>query len=375
VSDPTGPISGDRVPVDVARRPLVPFPSQPAATPWPTERWPEGDVPAGVDLDELLAEAFAPEGPIGETYAVAVVHRGRLVVERYAGALPRFDGPGREVTAEVSLLSWSVAKSMLHAVVGMLVGEGRLVLGGAAGVATWQGPGDPRALVTLEHLLTMRDGLAWDEDYEDAERSDVIQMLFGRGKADLAGFAADRPLAAAPGTRFNYSTGTSMIVSGLVGDEVGRGDPYRRFLGQRLFDPVGMTSATATFDDVGVWAAGSFVHATARDYARFGLLALRDGVWDGRRLLPEGWMDHGRTPRSIDLDDGTYYGAHWWSAGHPLGTFWAAGHEGQYIDVCPALDLVLVRLGHSTADHADALLAWRTRVIEAFGGGRFTRPG
>jgi CubicO group peptidase (beta-lactamase class C family) len=359
---------GDRVPDEVAGRPLVALPAQPEGTPWPTDRWPGGDPPAGVDLDDLLAEAFEPDGPLGETYAVVVVHRGRLVVERYAGRLPRFDGPGREVTPEVPLLSWSMAKSMLHAVVGMLVADGRLAPGAAAAVPGWRAPDDARGGITLEHLLTMRDGLAWVEDYVDPEQSDVIQLLFGRGQDDLAAFAADRPLAASPGSRFNYSTGTSMIVSGLVADQVGRGDPYRRFLDERLFAPLGMSTATATFDGAGVWAAGSFVHATARDFARFGLLALRDGVWEGRRLLPEGWIDHGRRPRSVDPDDGTHYGAHWWSAGHRFGTFWAAGHEGQYIDVCPALDVVLVRMGRSTSDdHAALLRAWRTRVLEAFG--------
>ena len=101
-----------------------------------------------------------------------------------------------------------------------------------------------------------------------------------------------------------------------------------------------MTSATATFDDAGTWVAASYAYATARDYARFGLWYLRDGVWDGRRLLPEGWVDHGRRPRSVDPDDGDYYGSHWWTRNDPQGTFWAAGHEGQYVDICPRLDLV-----------------------------------
>jgi hypothetical protein len=157
-----------------------------------------------------------------------------------------------------------------------------------------------------------------------------MQMLFGGGRADMAAFAADRPLAAPPGTRYNYSTGSSMVISGIVARALGSGGPYRSYLDDRLFGPLGMSSATATFDDAGSWVAGSFVHATARDFARFGLLYLRDGVWGGRRLLPEGWVDSGRRPRSVDPDDGNLYGHHWWTRDDPLGTFWAAGHDGQF---------------------------------------------
>jgi CubicO group peptidase (beta-lactamase class C family) len=127
-----------------------------------------------------------------------------------------------------------------------------------------------------------------------------------------------------------------------------------------------MSSAKVTFDDAGTWVAASYAYATARDYARFGLLYLRDGVWRDRQMLPEGWVDAGRGPRSVDPDDGDLYGSHWWSRHSPYGTFWAAGHEGQFIDICPALDLVLVRMGRTDADHSDALKEWRTRVIETF---------
>ena len=197
--------------------------------------------------------------------------------ERYGGLLPQWDKPGKPVVGETPLLSWSMAKSMLHAIVGMLVAEGRLVLDAPAPVPLWQSPGDPRGEITLQQLLDMRDGLDFVEEYEDPEASDVLQMLFGRGRADMATFAADRPLAGPPGTRFNYSSGTSNIISGIVARTVGPGDRYRRFLADRLFGPLGMTSATVTLDDAGAWVAASYVYATARDYARFGLLYLRDG--------------------------------------------------------------------------------------------------
>ena len=348
--------------------PLMPLPPQPPGVPWPASSWPTGPLPDGVDLEGLLDAAFDPDGPLHDTYAVACVLGGRLVYERYGGTLPRFDGPGRPVSVATPLLSWSVAKSMLHAVVGMLVGDGILDPAAPAVVPGWDQPGDSRRGITLADLLAMRDGLAFVEGYEDAETSDVIQMLFGRGQADMAAFAADRPLAATPGTRYNYSTGTSMVISGVIARALGAGAPYRAYLDERLFGPLGMTSATATFDDSGAWVAGSFVHASARDFARFGLFYLRDGVWEGHRLLPERWVDAGRSPRSVDPDDGYLYGAHWWTRKDPLGTFWAAGHDGQYIDLCPALDLVLVRLGRTASDRTSEVRAWRDTVIDAFGG-------
>jgi CubicO group peptidase (beta-lactamase class C family) len=354
----------------VVVKPLWALPTADPATPWPAEEWPAGELPPGVDLGHLMDEAFDAEGPVQDTYAVVIVHDGRLVFERYGGLLPQWDKPGKPVVRDTPLLSWSMAKSMLHAVVGMLVAEGRLGLHDPTPVPLWGKVGDPRGAITLQDLLEMRDGLDFVEDYDDPEASDVLAMLFGAGRADMAEFAADRPLAAPPGTRFSYSSGTSNVISGIVGRLVGTGDAYRQLLRDRLFDPLGMASAEASFDDAGNWIAASYVHASARDYARFGLLYLRDGLWSGRRLLPAGWVDHGRTPRSVDPDDGDYYGAHWWTRDGPMGTFWASGHEGQFIDVCPALDLILVRMGRTDSDHSDALKRWRTQVIEAFGPAR-----
>jgi CubicO group peptidase (beta-lactamase class C family) len=346
--------------------PLVPLPAQPDGVPWPTTSWPAGPPPPGVDLAPLLAHAFDDDGPLATTYAVVVVHRGRLVAERYGGQLPHFDRPPDPVTAESALLSWSMAKSMLHAVVGLLVGEGRLDLDAPVDVALWADPADPRHAITLRQLLAMRDGLDFVEDYVDERVSDVIEMLFGAGQEDMAHFAADRPLAAAPGTRFNYSSGTSNIVSSVVARAVGAGAPYTTFLRRRLFGPLGMRSAEPELDPTGVWVASSYLRATARDFARFGLLYLRDGVWDGARLLPEGWVDYGRTMVSDDPEDGPY-GAHWWGvAGDGRGTFRASGYEGQSITICPTHDLVVVRLGKTPAPHYPDLTRWRAAMVAVF---------
>jgi CubicO group peptidase (beta-lactamase class C family) len=201
--------------------------------------------------------------------------------------------------------------------------------------------------------------------------SDTIEMLFGDGQSDMAHFAAERPLAAPPGTRFNYSSGTSNIISGIVARTVGPGESYARFLHSRLFGPLGMTSADPEFDEAGTWVASSTLRASARDYARFGLLYLRDGMWDGVRLLPSGWVDDARTWVSEDPDDASPYGAHWWGvAGDTLGTFRASGFEGQSITLCPSLDLMVVRLGKTPHEREPNLIPWRIAMVQAFARGR-----
>jgi CubicO group peptidase (beta-lactamase class C family) len=334
--------------------------------PWPTEAWPEGELPGGVRLAPLLDEAFDDDSPLAVTFAVVVVHGGRIVAERHHGALEHFDREPTPVTADTPLLGWSLAKSVLHAVVGILVGEGRLDLDEPVDVPEWADPADPRHALTLRDLLAMRDGLDWAEDYTDDRVSDVIQMLFGEGQGDMAHFAADRALAATPGARFNYSSGTSNIISGIVARAVGRNEDYARFLHGRLFARIGMTSAGPEFDAAGTWVASTFLRATARDYARFGLLYLRGGVWDGTRLLPADWVDDGRTMLSEDPVDGPY-GAHWWGvAGDTLGTFRASGYTGQSITICPPLDLVVVRLGNTPYERRQALVPWRAAMVQAF---------
>jgi CubicO group peptidase (beta-lactamase class C family) len=347
---------------------LIPLPPQPDGVPWPTTVWPEATPPAHAAgaLDALLDAVCDDDGPLATTYAVVVVQRGAVVAERYQGQLEHFDRPPDPVTPQTRLLSWSMAKSMLHAVVGLLVGDGLLDLDDPAPVPEWSDPDDPRHAITVRQLLAMRDGLDFVEDYVDTRVSDVIEMLFGAGRDDMAHFAADRPLAAPPGTRFNYSSGTSNIISSVVARSVGHGQAYAEYLRARLFAPIGMHSAEPELDPTGTWVASSYLRATARDFARFGLLYLRDGVWDGARLLPEGWVDYGRTVQSDDPEDGPY-GAHWWGvAGDTLGTFRASGYEGQSITICPAHDLVVVRLGKTPAAHYPDLTRWRADVVRAF---------
>lgn len=363
--------AGKWQPLEVSVERLVPLPTHPAGLPWPSAAWPTASPPAGWDLEQRVEEMFDARERFGVTHAVAVAHRGCLVLERYDGTLEHWDRPAEPVGPQTRLMSWSVAKSVLHAAVGILVGQGLVELAAPAPVGPSSAPGDPRAAITVEDLLTMRDGLDWVEDYDlGAERSDVITMLFGgeaaEGVDDMAAFAADRPLAAEPGTRFAYSSGTSNVVSGVVAALVGRHQAYLDWLRRSLFRPLGMSSARPGMDRSGVWAASSYLHATARDWLRFGELYLRDGVWEDRRLLPAGWVDHGRRPRSA-YDHGTWFAAHWWTDRGPLGTFWASGFEGQTVTICPVLDLVVVRFGR-TPEGSGAIGEWRRALLSGLAG-------
>ena len=340
---------------------LHPLPPHPSGVPWPTSEWPTGAPPAA--LEALVDELFADEERYGTTYAVAVVQGGRLLLERHGGALPHFDRPPEPVEPHTPLLSWSMAKSVLHAGVGVLVGEGRLQLDAPAGVPGWD---DDRAAITLDHLLQMRDGLAWTEDYVDAGISDVIEMLFGSGQPDVAAYAEARPLLHSPGSVFNYSSGTSNIVAAILGRAVGSGEQVRRFFLDRVLEPIGMRSADPRIDDAGTFVGSSYVYATAQDWARFGTLYLRDGMWDATRILPEGWVDHARTVRSVDPTDGDLYGAHWWidHLDTDRGTFRASGYEGQMVAICPPLDAIVVRLGRTLEPLVPNLPPWRKRVFD-----------
>jgi CubicO group peptidase (beta-lactamase class C family) len=323
---------------------------------WP-EAAPASDVDAGqlsAALDALLAQR--PEH--GETHGVVVVHRGAVVAEGY--------GPGRD--AATTSLSWSIAKSITHALVGFAVADGLLDVTAPAPVPEWQG--DDRRSITTQHLLNMRDGLDFNEEYVEIGESHVVDMLWVSGKDDVAGYAAGRPLRHRPGTTWSYSSGTSNIVSRLVAeaarvDGESRADASRRLLA-RLFDSIGMASATADLDAAGTFVGSSFVYATPRDFARFGYLYLRDGVWDGVRLLPDGWIDHARTHTADDPETGFGYGAHWWLWPTHRDVFAAHGFEGQYVVVSPSRELVITRFGKTDRSLRPNVLAELRRMIDAF---------
>ncbi|MBI3554061.1 MAG: serine hydrolase [Elusimicrobia bacterium] len=324
--------------VDDGRRPSgIPEP------PGGEDAWPgpENEPPA---LSRLVEDCFTEPNSqrLRRTRAVLVLQDGRLLAERYA---PGFSKDSR-------LPGWSMTKAVMHALVGVLVGEGKLSLDRKNLFPHWEG--DPRADITLEDLLRMRSGLHFSENYGDP-LSDVNQMLWN--SLDACAYTAGRPLGHRPGARWQYASGTTNIISRLVREAVGE-DAYPGFPRRALFGPLGMDSALIETDAGGTFVGSSFMFATARDWARFGLFYLDDGVFRGSRLLPEGWVKSGVTPTPQSPDG--RYGAHWWlklqkelggetEAAYriPGDAFFALGHEGQTLTIIPSKRLVAVRLGLS----------------------------
>jgi CubicO group peptidase (beta-lactamase class C family) len=323
-------------------------------------------------IDRELDALFGRPVDEGVSLAVVVQRQGEVIVERYGMRPPNlFEPDTQPVAADTPLISWSVAKSMVHAAVGILVGEGRIDPADPAPVAEWRGT--EKEAITLLDLLEMRSGLAFVEDYVDGESSDVIDMLFGAGSKDHAAFAAAKPALHPPGTFWSYSSGTTNIVCRILGDlltapaaaPAEREAAMRAFLDQRLFGPTGMADADPRFDDAGNWVGSSYVHMPARQFARFGELYLRDGVAGVVRVLPEGWCEQGRVAVARDPENGCDYGRHWWMWPDQPGSMAAHGYEGQFVLVLPQHDAVVVHLGKTDAAARDRLMDRLRRLIDA----------
>jgi len=342
----------------------------PGSVPWPSgDAPPDGPAPEDIDtprLDAALDDVFAEPPGAGRraTRAVLVVYRGRIIAERYAEG---FD-------ARTPLRGWSMTKSVINALVGIRVKQGKLDPRAPASVSEWQAAGDPRAAITLDQLLRMTSGLAFSEVYDDPS-TDGFTMVFARG--DAAAYAAARPLEHQPGSHWHYSSASPNIVSRTLRDTF-EGDQaaYFSFPRRELFERIGMRSAVIEPDASGTFVGSTFMFATARDWARFGLLFLNDGVWEGDRILPEGWVEYSTTPTSAAPQG--CYGAYWWlNSGDPddpsdrrwpdlpTDAFAARGFGGQRVLVIPSRQLVLVRLGHSRPQNAFSLNDFATAVLAA----------
>jgi CubicO group peptidase (beta-lactamase class C family) len=336
-------------------------PAGPAASAAAAEPWPTGDAPApgnarapasaGLDARKAASAVerlFDDRGrrPPIRTRAVIVVQDGRIVCERYAAG----------IGAGTRLLSWSMAKSVVSVLVGIVAGQGRLRLEEPAPVPEWSDPRDPRHGITVSELLRMSSGLAWSETYGEQPISDVTRMLFL--EPDMARFAAARPLAEKPGAAWCYSSGSTNIVCGILRGLFASQEEYLAFPRRTLFDRIGMRSAVWGTDAAGTLVGSSYLFATARDYARFGMFCLADGIWQGERILPEGWMAWATTP--TPTDENAEYGAGFWLNRDPPDAsrarafpklppdfYYANGHEGQMIGIIPSRRLVVVRLGMS----------------------------
>mgnify|MGYP001824077407 CR=1 FL=1 len=330
--------------------------------------WPQGSAPAlgNIELEAVLEQAFAEPDPLHlrNTKAIVVIHQGRLVAEKYAP----------EVDADTPLPGWSMAKSVTNLLIGLLVDEGKLRLMQSAPVPLWSEEiGDPRGYITIDQLLRMSSGLAFDESY--GLFSDVTRML--SVEPDAAGFAAAKPPVAEPGSLWAYSSGTSNILSGVIRRTVGGYmQNYFDFTQEKLFVPLGIQTASLETDNNGTFVGSSFMYASARDWARLGQFCLQDGVWQGKQILPEGWMDYSTTPTPNNPRNN--YGAHFWLNADPedsnrprtwpelpADTYSMNGFQGQRVIIIPSKDMVVVRLGFSnSSDHGtEALVAGLIEVL------------
>ncbi len=298
-------------------------------------------------LDRAFAEPEQP--PLRHTKAVVVVKDGRVVAERYA------EGYG----LDTPILGFSATKSVMSALTGILVRKGALTLDAPAPIAAWRGVGDPRGAITVDHLLRHTAGLALGSSLQASLGSalePVNRMKFM--ESDMAGYAERVELATAPGSAWNYNDGNTVILSHLIRNAAG-GSPadMMRFAREELFGPLGMRNVTIEFDASGNPEGSSQMLASARDWARFGMLYLGDGVVGGTRILPEGWVRYSASPTpnawvgmgaGFWTNRGDSFGATYRiQRGWPRDAFFAKGTIGQYVIIVPSEQLVIIRLGRS----------------------------
>jgi CubicO group peptidase (beta-lactamase class C family) len=296
-------------------------------------------------LDHAFEEPATP--PFRRTKAVVVVYDGAVIAERYA------DGVG----IDTPLLGFSMTKSVVNALIGILTQQGLVTPSFPAPIAEWRGADDPRREIEVEHLMRMTTGLALDETNSGYDPS--TQMLYLHN--DMAGFAVQAPLIAPPGTRWAYSSASTQILARIIRGAAGGPEQSLKLAWRELFNPLGMRNVTLEFDGTGTLEGSSAMLASARDWARFGLLYLQDGVVDGRRLLHADWVDLSAAA-TLDTD----YGAGFYTnrsehenakgrvaAGIPRDAFFAFGEMGQRIVILQSQRMVIVRLGDSVDPTGD----------------------
>jgi CubicO group peptidase (beta-lactamase class C family) len=320
--------------------PRLPYAARDLPAHDPQLPFPQGDrvdIAEDPRLQALLDEAFAggEDGDYGAgtlTTAVIIVHEGRIVAERYRPGFGIHQG----------YRTWSTAKSLSASLIGIAVAKGLLSLDEPAPIPEWQGPGDLRKAIQLNHLLWMSSGL-WSEG------SNTYAMYFGG--QDVLSAVTTTPLEADPGSRWKYANNDTLLALRALRHAVNDDLTYLRFPYDELFHRIGMFHTWMETDHLGDFIGSSQVYTTARDLARFGLLYLNDGVWDGARILPEGWSDFVSSPApSLPPEAGKQgYGAQFWLydqlPGIPAGTYTTAGNKGQLATIVPATDLVVVRTG------------------------------
>lgn len=330
-------LTGD---LDASNPSLVPKRQQPSdSLPFPYGHMGLKDtVFANVDYDQVqkaIDQAFFDPN-VQRTRTVLIAYKGQILGERYA----------KGFSAETPILGWSMTKSILATLYGILEYQGKLDVQAPAPVPEWQQ--DERKNITLDNLLRMQSGLAWDEQYDKI--CDVTKMLFL--EPDMTKTQRDKKAVAAPGEIWNYSSGTTNMLSGILREQLGSYQEYLNFPYNALLDKIGMYSSLIETDMAGNYVGSSYGWANTRDWARFGILYLNRGNWNGEQLFAPEWVDYISTPT---LHSYGTYGAHFWLNSEglypdvPKDLFSANGYQGQFVFVIPSKDLVVVRTGLAEA--------------------------
>ncbi len=334
---------------DIESLPILktpPPPGDPATIPWPDgDLIEERALPSAVDATALEAAsewAFDRESPEQVTLSLVVVYRGQIIHERYA--------PGVDVTTRTR--TWSTAKSIAVTLFGMLADEGRMSLDEPLGF-DWLPRGgspetDPRRAITLRNVLNMSSGL-YTVDNGGLEYATGSGMAYWAGASSVNG-ARNRALIREPGTHWDYENYDTLLAVYLMKLILGDQQTYLEFPRQALLDRIGMRNTLLSVDRFGDFILSSQVYTNARDLARFGLLYLNGGIWNGERLLSQEWIDFVRTPAPSTAERGNAYGGQWWLVPDnrtdvPKDGYSTAGNRGQYVIVVPSHDLVIVRRG------------------------------
>lgn len=289
-------------------------------------------------LNKAVAQAFEPNEEGKKcTRAVVVVYKDQIIAEKYA---PGFSKDSR-------LIGWSMTKSITSTLFGILQKQGKLNINQPAPIAEWKN--DDRKNITIHNLLQMNSGLAWDENYDDI--SDVTKMLFQ--ESDMTQSQINKPLVGKPNATWNYSSGTTNLLSGIIRKQFKTHQEYLDFWYSALIDKIGMHSMLVEADLAGNYIGSSYAWANARDWAKFGLLYLHHGNWNGEQLFDPTWAKYVATPTPTSEKQ---YGAQFWlNAGGkmpdvPRDVYYADGFQGQRVFIIPSHDMVVVRLGY---DHID----------------------
>jgi CubicO group peptidase (beta-lactamase class C family) len=315
---------------------------------FPGATWDDGSIPEKVgdsSLTELSDDWFGAPTSSPGVLSMLVVHEGKVIFERTA------DG----VSTEEPTDSWSIAKSVLGAAVGIAVDRGTIALTDDHLHPSWTGS-DPRSDITVADLLHMAGGLAWDEDWRAGDALNSLQDPVG-----AATFSAAKAAVNPPGTVFHYSSGNSSILAGYLASQLGGPDALESFVRREIFDPIGITTASFVRDGSGTWPGSVGLRMSPRDYARFGLLLLNDGRWGTEQVLPEGWLEYARTEGVL----GSGYGAHLWL--HTWPVYSADGVYGQVVAMNPATATVVVVTSEEGASFERGLqLALRAMGVMSF---------